>query len=348
MVAGAAEALAALLEAGKEIVFVTNNPGRSGAVYAKRLREEGVAVDDERVVTAGVVTTRLAADAAGPGGEAFVVGGAGLKELVAAAGVTVLEGEPGRKAGVVVVAGHRRFDYEELLTATFALRGGARLFATSRDPTLPMPGGAWPGTGAILAAVETASGKTATIGGKPERHLFELALKTIGGSLGTHDVPKEPRGESSVGGIVERRELAIHEGKPERRAMAFTRTASGLCIANLHATNDFPELAAEDVLLAARTAVEWAGERPLLLGGDLNLRPAENPDVFEQLRERFGLAPPTAPRTIDHLLARGMRVVQPPTPWPPERREARQGERAVRLSDHTPVEARFSTGDEGN
>lgn len=193
MVAGAAEALAALLEAGKEIVFVTNNPGRSGAVYAKRLREEGVAVDDERVVTAGVVTTRLAADAAGPGGEAFVVGGAGLKELVAAAGVTVLEGEPGRKAGVVVVAGHRRFDYEELLTATFALRGGARLFATSRDPTLPMPGGAWPGTGAILAAVETASGKTATIGGKPERHLFELALKTIGGSLGTHDVPKEPR-----------------------------------------------------------------------------------------------------------------------------------------------------------
>jgi endonuclease/exonuclease/phosphatase family metal-dependent hydrolase len=168
------------------------------------------------------------------------------------------------------------------------------------------------------------------------------------GSLGTSRVPKEPRDGGWVGGIVERRELAIHEGKPERRAMAFTRTASGLCVANLHATNDFPELAGEDVLLAARNAVEWAGERPLLLGGDLNLRPAEKPDVFEQLRERFGLAPPTAPRAIDHLLARGMEVVEPPTPWPPERREARQGERAVRLSDHTPVEARFSTGGSGN
>ena len=44
-----------------------------------------------------------------------------------------------------------------------------------------------------------------------------------------------------LGGIAERRELAIHEGEPERRAMAFTRTASGLCIANLHATNDRPE-----------------------------------------------------------------------------------------------------------
>ena len=82
----------------------------------------------------------------------------------------------------MVVSGHRGFDYEELLTATLALRGGARLFATSRDPTLPMPGGAWPGTGAILAAVETASGKTATIGGKPERHLFEMALELIAGA----------------------------------------------------------------------------------------------------------------------------------------------------------------------
>jgi glycerol 3-phosphatase-2 len=53
------------------------------------------------------------------------------------------------------------------------------LFATSRDPTLPMPGGAWPGTGSVLAAVETASGAVAEIGGKPERHLFELARERI-------------------------------------------------------------------------------------------------------------------------------------------------------------------------
>lgn len=195
MVPGAAETLAALLEAGKEIAFVTNNPGRSGATYAKRLREEGVAVEDERVVTAGVVTARLAADAAGPGGGTFVIGADGLKELVATAGATLLEGERGREATVVVVSGHRGFDYEELLTATLALQRGAALFATSRDPDLPMPGGAWPGTGAILAAVETASGATAEIGGKPERHLFEMALQSIRDSLGTDDVPKEPRAQ---------------------------------------------------------------------------------------------------------------------------------------------------------
>jgi glycerol-1-phosphatase len=91
----------------------------------------------------------------------------------------LLEGEAGREADVVLVSGHRGFDYEELLTATLALQNGARLFATSRDPTLPMPGGAWPGTGAVLAAVETASGATAEIGGKPEPHLFELARERI-------------------------------------------------------------------------------------------------------------------------------------------------------------------------
>jgi 4-nitrophenyl phosphatase len=43
-----------------------------------------------------------------------------------------------------------------------------------------MPGGAWPGTGSILAAIETASGAAAEIGGKPDRHLFELARERLG------------------------------------------------------------------------------------------------------------------------------------------------------------------------
>ncbi len=143
--------------------------------------------------------------------------------------------------------------------------------------------------------------------------------------------------------IAERRELTIHEGKPERRAMAFTRSGSGICVANLHATNDQPELASEDVLRAALAASEWAGEAPLLFGGDLNLRPRESPTLFEELRERFGLTAPTALDAIDHILARGLEVAEPPRPWPAERRELDEGGLALRLSDHTPVEARFAT-----
>ena len=148
-----------------------------------------------------------------------------------------------------------------------------------------------------------------------------------------------------LGGIAERREVAIHEGEPERRSMAFVRTASGVCIANLHATNDWPRLAEEDVLRAARAAAEWAGARPLVFGGDLNLRPGKQPQVFDRLRDEFGLAPTTAPDAIDHLLCRGLEVHDPPTRWPAEKRELAFEGRALRLSDHAPVQATFAAAE---
>lgn len=193
MLPGAAEALQELLHRDKQIVFVTNNPGRPAASYAERLQNAGVEVGAEHVVTAGEATARLAAERIGQGGRVFVIGAPAFKETVAAAGLELVESsavsgddlpprgfDPAAKA--VIVSGHRGFDYGELLTATRALQGGAALVATSRDPTMPMPGGAWPGTGAVLAAVETASGARAEIGGKPERHLFEMARQRISGA----------------------------------------------------------------------------------------------------------------------------------------------------------------------
>jgi endonuclease/exonuclease/phosphatase family metal-dependent hydrolase len=144
-----------------------------------------------------------------------------------------------------------------------------------------------------------------------------------------------------LGGIAERHEMAIHEGEPERRAMGFVRTASGVCVANLHATNDWPKLAEVDVLEAARAALQWAAGSPLVFGGDLNLRPGKQPRIFERLRDEFGLAPPTARDAIDHILCRGLEVLELPTQWPPEQRELPLDGRALRLSDHAPVQARF-------
>ncbi len=182
LVPGSVEALQALLAVGKRIAFVTNNPGRLPQAYAERLRELGVEVGAEQIVTAGIAVARLAGEAVpATGGTAFVIGASALKEMVAATGVRLLDGEEAQEADVVVVSGHRDFDYEELKTAKFALDRGARLFATSHDPTMPFPGGELPGTGAVLAAVEVASGREATIAGKPERNLFEMAVEAIGG-----------------------------------------------------------------------------------------------------------------------------------------------------------------------
>jgi glycerol-1-phosphatase len=192
-VPGSAEALRALLEAGKRLVFVTNNPGKPPAAYAERLRGLGAEVGEEQIVTAGMVLARLTGEAAGAGGGAFVIGAAALKEMVAATGARVLEGEAAWEADVVAVSGHRGFDYAELLAAKRALDGGAALFATSHDPTMPYPGGELPGTGAVLAAVEVASGRSAEIAGKPERHLFEMAIEAFRGSFVGPGTTKEPR-----------------------------------------------------------------------------------------------------------------------------------------------------------
>jgi hypothetical protein len=143
--------------------------------------------------------------------------------------------------------------------------------------------------------------------------------------------------------IAERRELVLRERRPERRTMAFTRLASGLCVANLHTSNAKPPLPVDETLLAAERATEWAGDRPLILGGDFNMRPERVPDVYPELEKRFGLRGPTAPDSIDHLLVRGLEVAEPPHAWPEEKREIPEEEgRRIRLSDHAPVEAVFA------
>lgn len=145
------------------------------------------------------------------------------------------------------------------------------------------------------------------------------------------------RGGGDLGQMTERREMILRTRKPERRMMAYCETASGLCIANLHTTNDVPGLTIQELRLAAATASAWAGDRPLIFGGDLNLRPAEHPEIFEELKEEQGLAPPTGPRSIDHLLVRGLQVTDPPRALAAGQREVAEQGLVIRLSDHAPV-----------
>jgi endonuclease/exonuclease/phosphatase family metal-dependent hydrolase len=129
---------------------------------------------------------------------------------------------------------------------------------------------------------------------------------------------------------------------PERRVMAFTRTAV-LCVANLHTSTGPPnrERAEDELRLAAERSLEWADGAPLILGGDLNVRPRDSA-IYDELAERHGLAEPTDADSLDHLLVHGLSVAEQPTAWLPERREVpNRNELRVRLSDHAPVEAAF-------
>ncbi len=124
--------------------------------------------------------------------------------------------------------------------------------------------------------------------------------------------------------------------------MDFARLGPGVCVANLHASGP-DQLAEPEIRRAAEAAVTWAGSDPLILGGDFNLRPRGS-GLYAELAAQLGLAGPTAPEAIDHLLTKGLETIEPARAWPPEAREVRSDGLAIRLSDHAPVGARFRLG----
>jgi hypothetical protein len=143
-----------------------------------------------------------------------------------------------------------------------------------------------------------------------------------------------------AGPIVERRRVVLTR-LPELRVMALTRLGSGVSLANFHVSTK-PSSAEAELLAAAETATRFAGGKPLIFGGDFNVRPAHS-DVFERLEQRFALAPPTAPDRLSHLLVRGLAVEEHPAAWPPDARDLIDPGTGlkIRLADHNPVQASF-------
>lgn len=174
-VPGSVAALGELRARGVRLLFMTNDPRGSRADYAAQLRHLGIEVDESDIVTSASALGSLLAGAAGR--TAYVIGSPALKAELAGAGLRLLEGDAARDADVVAVGGHAGFDYGELRIAGQAVRRGALLYATGRD--VVMPDGPWPGTGAILAAVEAAAGKKATVVGKPEPFIFDHARSLL-------------------------------------------------------------------------------------------------------------------------------------------------------------------------
>jgi glycerol 3-phosphatase-2 len=177
---GSVEAIAALREAGKRVAFVTNNPRKASEDYVRTLWGIGVQASIADVVTVAGAMQHLLAETR-HGRTAFVIGTDALRDHVADAGVKVLNGtDLATRAEIVIVAGTDDLVYEDLRVAALALRRGADFLATSRDPTHPMPDGLWPGTGAILAALEYATERTAQVVGKPEPQLVLTAIDRMG------------------------------------------------------------------------------------------------------------------------------------------------------------------------
>jgi glycerol 3-phosphatase-2 len=174
---GASEAIAQLRAAGMRVGFVSNNSSQPVGEVAAKLADAGVSASADDVMTSAVAAATLLAAALEPGAPALACAGPGVVEALTGAGLRPVDHAP---ADAVVVGLHRNFDFDELDRASAAVRNGARFVATNLDATYPVAGGMIPGSGAIAAAVATASGRAPEVAGKPERPMVELVRTRLG------------------------------------------------------------------------------------------------------------------------------------------------------------------------
>jgi 4-nitrophenyl phosphatase len=168
---GSADAVARLERAGATVVFVTNNSNPTAAEYEAKLARHGIDGRGKVISSAAAAATLVR-----EGERVLVCAGPGVVEALEHRGALVVDDA----ADAVVVGFHREFDYERMRIASAAVRAGARLIATNDDATYPTPQGLIPGSGAIVAGIEKASGVRATVAGKPYQPMADLVRSRVG------------------------------------------------------------------------------------------------------------------------------------------------------------------------
>lgn len=194
-VPGVAAVLMARANAGDDVVYVTNNSMHYRADYVTRLTDLGAPVAADRVVSAPRATALYLQERHPDVRRVLAVGASGLDRELRDVGIDVVnagfaaermarEGIDGVAAAgrpdAVVAGVDPQLTYLRIAAAADCIRAGARFIATNRDPVYPVERGLMPGAGAIVSAIEVASGVTPVVIGKPEPLLMEEAAHAVG------------------------------------------------------------------------------------------------------------------------------------------------------------------------
>lgn len=175
----AVEAIGAVHQAGMATAYLTNNASRTGGEVAELLRDIGLAAKDDEVVTAGEAIAHIVAESIPPGSKVLVVGGPGLIVPLERFGLRCVASADDQPAAVVQ-GFHPDVGWRSLAEASYAIEAGVPWFASNADRTIPTGRGIAPGNGSLIEAVRRATGATPFVAGKPERGLFDEALRRTG------------------------------------------------------------------------------------------------------------------------------------------------------------------------
>ena len=167
---GAREAVGSLKASGFAVRYVTNTTRKPCGWVCERLLLMGFEVEEEEIFT----PARAAAGRIGAGSCFALVDHSLLEDL---AEVNLTDDHPDY---VLVGDLGEGFTYERLNPGFRHLMEGAELLALQKNRYWQTEGGLSMDAGPFVAALEYASGKKASVVGKPERDFFGLALEDLG------------------------------------------------------------------------------------------------------------------------------------------------------------------------
>ncbi|KJE90751.1 hypothetical protein CAOG_02009 [Capsaspora owczarzaki ATCC 30864] len=198
LIPGVKETLQALKQAGKRVVFLTNNSSKSRAMYVAKFTSLGLDVSVNDIFGSSFAAAdylrQIKFDK-----KAYVLGAQGLLDELTSVGVQYVGGykedtvnpwtsidqgyvEDNPEIGAVVVGFDPAINYFKLARAyTYIQQPGCLFIATNHDSTFPAKGGRLlPGTGTIVSALEVAHGSNALVMGKPSHFMLDCVKTAIG------------------------------------------------------------------------------------------------------------------------------------------------------------------------
>lgn len=175
---GARELFPALRANGVSFILLTNNATLTAQDFSKKLARMEIEVEPDGILTSAGATAIYLEQNYPQGGGVYVLGEAGLVSYISGMPRFRIDEE---RPGFVVAGLDYDFDYTAMRKACTSIRRGARFVATNADATLPVEGGElWPGAGSIVASIQTCSGVTPTVIGKPNVYMAGMALERLG------------------------------------------------------------------------------------------------------------------------------------------------------------------------
>jgi HAD superfamily hydrolase (TIGR01458 family) len=173
---GSIEAMEALRRAGLPICLITNTTTHPRAELARVLNDAGFSISPDEVMTAVTATAAYLREAH-PGASVFLLSDGDARADME--GVALVDRAD--DADVVVLGGASKdFTYPAVNAVFRRLMDGAALVAMHRNFYWRTADGLELDAGAYVAGLEAATGRQATVCGKPSAEYFAAALAVLG------------------------------------------------------------------------------------------------------------------------------------------------------------------------